>query len=110
MSTINNKFFSPSQLKSIRDAVNGTGGGEFRIKSAFSTSLKAMPKVDDGLQDVLIIGPTDSIFKSDVDLSESLKAQGVRVAQDFDEMGATARLSPEKVAQLKESGYQVFDN
>ena len=110
MSTINNKFFSPSQLKSIRDAVNGTGGGEFRIKSAFSTSLKEMPKVDDGLQDVLIIGPTDSIFKSDVDLSESLKAQGVRVAQDFDEMGATARLSPEKVAQLKESGYQVFDN
>ena len=110
MSTINNKFFSPSQLKSIRDAVNGTGGGEFRIKSAFSTSLKEMPKVDDGLRDVLIIGPTDSIFKSDVDLSESLKAQGVRVAQDFDEMGATARLSPEKVAQLKESGYQVFDN
>ena len=110
MSTINNKFFSPSQLRSIRNAVNGTGGGEFKINSATSNSLKELSRPADDLQDVLILGPEDNIFKSDVDLSEGLEAQGVKIAQDFDEMGATAKLSPAKVAELKESGYQIFDN
>ena len=110
MSTINTKFFSPAQLKSIREAVNSEPGGEFKVASAAPSALKNLPKVDDGMQDVLIMAPGDDIFKSEVDLSESLQAKGVKIGQDFDEMGATARLSPEKVAELKESGYQVFDN
>jgi subtilisin family serine protease len=110
MSTINTKFFSPSQLRTIREAVNGTGGGQFKINSATSSALKTLAKPADDLQDVLILGPEDSIFKSDIDLSESLEARGVKIGQDFDQMGATARLSAEKVAELKESGYHVFDN
>ena len=110
MSKINTKFFSPSQLKTIREAVNGNGGGQFRINSATTGALKNLTRPADELQDVLILGPEDDIFKSDADLSDSLEAQGVKVAQDFDNMGATARLSAEKVAELKENGYQVFDN
>lgn len=124
--SITTKFFSPSQLRTIREAVNGTSGGEFRVQSAGTFNVKGLAtfreptprqvptreglvRPSTALQDVLILGP-DNIFKSDIDLSESLLARGVEVAQDFDDMGATARLSPEKVAELKSSGFQVFDN
>ena len=110
MTAIGCKFFSPSQLKSISEAVNGTSGDDFRLASVSPRPTKRSAAHDDGLQDFLIIGPGNSLFKSDLDLSESLKSHGVKVRQDFDEMGATARLSAEKVAQLKESGYQIFDN
>lgn len=120
MSTISTQFFSPQQLKSIRDAVNGNNVGaspkagplETTFKTASLETFRAAAlKVDDS-QDVLIMGPDQGLFKSadGVDVSDSLVAKGVEVKDDLDGVGATARLSQQSIAQLKEEGYQVFDN
>ena len=141
MTTINSQFFTPTALKSIRDAVNGTGRDaaieapslENPFKSAtfgalnatfesvsldrtFTTAgfadLDAAALSFDDSQDVLIMAPDQGLFKSDVelDVTDNLMAKGMDVSDDLEGVGATARLSSEKIAQLKDEGYRVFDN
>ena len=108
MSSISSAYYSPAQLRAIRDAVQGSGEeATMQLKSAINPEAL---KVDDGLQDVLVLAPQDDIFKSGVDLSDTLEQRGVKVGQDLDQMGVAARMSEEQVTSLKESGYQVFDN
>ena len=108
MSSISSNFFTPGQLKSIRDAVTGNGEANLRLFS----SAPAEKELEKGpqLQDVLILAPHDDIFKADTDLSETLEAHGYSIQDDFDDMGVTAQVTPEQAAKLKESGFQVFDN
>ncbi len=94
--------FSPSRLKLITDAVNGAPQSEI---------FKAREKEKDGLQDVLILAPEDSsIFQSEGDITETLKSRGVKVDEDLDEMGATAKLDQKSIAELKDQGFLVYDN
>jgi subtilisin family serine protease len=119
MSTINTQFFSPQALKSIRDAVNGNSQEATSKTSALETPLKAASfdsfnlsglNFDDS-QDVLIMAPNQGLFKSETgDVSDTLASKGLQVKDDLDDVGATARLSQESIAQLKEEGYRVFDN
>jgi subtilisin family serine protease len=120
MSTINTQFFSPQALKSIRDAVNGNSQeGSIRataldapLRTASLDSFNAAALNFDDSQDVLIMAPTQGIFKSDtaIDVSDTLSAKGHEVKDDLENLGATARLSQDNIAKLKEEGYQVFDN
>lgn len=115
MSAIQSGFFSPQQLRSIRDAVNGNSeAATFRTAGAVNGSLfKTAAAALDDSQDVLILAPDQGLFKSSTptDLSDALAEQGVVVKDDIDDVGAaTARLSQDRIAKLKDEGYQVFDN
>lgn len=114
MSTINTGFFSPKALKSIREAVNGNSE-QATLKTASAVPTDAFKSIAPELsanQDVLIMAPEPGLFKSDtpVDLTESLASKGVKVQEDMQELGATASLSQENIAKLKEEGFKVFDN
>lgn len=108
MSTISSNFFSPSQLKNIREAVTGGGGSDFGLFS--SAAPERAREVEDNLQDVIILAPQDDIFLADQDLSDTLENDGLNIQDDFDDMGVTAKITPEQAAHLKESGFQIFDN
>lgn len=120
MATITSQFFSPTQLKSIREAVNGSSEEasieapalENPFKSATFGALDAASLRFDDSQDVLIMAPDQSLFKSAeaVDVAENLTSMGMEVDDHLENVGATARLSPESIAKLKEEGYKVFDN
>lgn len=104
MSTISPNFFNASQLRTIREAVLESSPDE---AEAGQSSLF---KSDDNLQDVLVVGPDFSVFKSENRLSNTLQDQGVKINEDFAELGVSARATPEQLERLKASGYQVFDN
>lgn len=121
MATITSQFFSPSQLKSIRDAVNGPSEEattleapalENPFKTASFAGFDAASLSFDDSQDVLIMAPEQSLFKSSdsPDVAENLTSMGMEVGEELESVGATARLSPESIAKLKEEGYRVFDN
>jgi subtilisin family serine protease len=115
MSAINTHYFSPQQLRTIRDAVNGNSeAATIRTANLSSSDIfKTAAAALDDSQDVLILAPEQSLFKSEAppDLSEALAQEGVEVKDDLEDLGAaTARLSKDGIARLKEAGYQVFDN
>lgn len=108
MSTIQPKtYFSATDLRNIREAVAGP--------SPFKSVATESAQVDDGKKDVFIMAPEGAgLFRSaesaNTNVAESLQESGVQVTEKFEDVGVSARVSPEKAEELKELGYQVFDN
>lgn len=108
MSTIQPKsYFNASDLRNIREAVVGP--------SPFKSVANESAQVDDGKKDVFVMAPEGGgLFRSaesvNTNVAESLQDNGVQVTESFENVGVSARVSPEKAEELKELGYQVFDN
>ena len=94
MSTIQPKsHFSATDLRNIREAVKGP--------SPFKSVANESAQVSDGKQDVFIMAPDGGgLFRSaesaNANVAESLQDNGVQVTESFDNVGVSARVSPEK--------------
>ncbi len=95
--------YSPQQLTRLREIVNG--------ETPFKT-LGETPAISDGMKDVIIMGAEGELTMGaeTVDLGKDLKNQGVAVKENLDNVGVTARVDDQKMAELKEAGYRVFDD
>ncbi|MEW6281208.1 MAG: S8 family serine peptidase [Candidatus Eremiobacterota bacterium] len=101
MSNTIQQGYSPAQLTRIRQIFNG--------EDIFKSTSEAEP---DGLKDVIIVGGEGDLMKGvdPGDLTRELSAKGVQVEESLDRFGVTARVSQDKLADLKEDGYLVYDN
>jgi len=95
------KFWTPSALNTIREAVTGE-----------STRQRGPSKsVQDGLQDVLILSPQrGDLLPPEVPLQQQLSEAGVKVREELADIGVTARVSPEQASQLEEQGFLIVDD
>ena len=92
--------FSPAQLRNIRQLIND--------ESTEAASLRSR-EANDGQQDVIVLDTGRRSFDGS-SLMEALGERGVQVQEKLDDIGVAVRLSPEKAEELKEQGFQVFDN
>jgi subtilisin family serine protease len=103
MSTIQPKFFSPTEMKNLRIAIDGGDATE---------SAKATRKPSDGLQDVLILAPeqSDSRRLGGESLTKAFAGSGLKIQETVEDVGVAARASKQDIERLKEEGFQVIDN
>ncbi|MCE1247657.1 MAG: S8 family serine peptidase [Firmicutes bacterium] len=109
------EYFSFSQLNKIVDAFEGN-------KAPEAPSIRANALVSDQVnlggaesQDVMIL-PGNGLMKSfkEIDsdsVANFLQGKGVEVEEKLDVLnGVTAKLDQKSIENLKEQGYQVYDN
>ncbi|MBI3926235.1 MAG: S8 family serine peptidase [Armatimonadetes bacterium] len=104
-SPIQSKFFTPTDLRVIREAVTGE-----ESRPIFKAAAEAAP---DGLKDVIILAPgTDDIFKSvDADgLAKDLQEKGVKEVESLEDVGVSARADQKTLETLAQDGYLIYDD
>lgn len=102
MKPIEQRFFSPQDLRNLRTAIDGAPSAEL-------TRTTKAP--DDGLKDVLILMPDDAGMRNtSASFTSGLQDQGIVVKEHVEDVGVAARASAEDIERLKEGGLVVVDN